>query len=101
MATLGVHSGLVTFIEGSDEPLGYRLSRTSANSAVRSLRLDKLGVTGSSPVPPICEDPAHGGVFFAATVALVALPGNSRRELKRGHDKPLATVARAPSAFSH
>jgi hypothetical protein len=53
MATLGVHSGLVTFSEGSDEALGYAFSRTPANSGVRSLRLDKLGVTGSSLVPPI------------------------------------------------
>jgi hypothetical protein len=33
------------------------VERTGANGYERPPRLDKLGVTGSSPVPPISEDP--------------------------------------------
>jgi hypothetical protein len=33
------------------------------NRAERSPRIDKLGVTGSSPVPPTSRKPRYGGVF--------------------------------------
>ena len=34
-------------------------------------QLDKLGVTGSSPVPPTIRKPRSGGVFYAPSVSSV------------------------------
>src|SRR5437764_167130 len=40
-------------------------SEDAANACERRYRLDKLGVTGSSPVPPTSETPASPGVFVS------------------------------------
>jgi hypothetical protein len=42
-----------------------RRQRTAANSREPPPRIDKLGVTGSSPVPPTTETPAHAGVSLS------------------------------------
>src|SRR5437016_1436866 len=39
---------------------------TSASRRERGGRLDKLGVTGSSPVPPTSERPAQAGFFHGS-----------------------------------
>jgi hypothetical protein len=40
-------------------------------------QLDKLGVTGSSPVPPTSRKPRHGGVFAYPVRLLAAVPSHS------------------------
>jgi hypothetical protein len=42
--------------------LTKRFFRTGANARERPRRFDKLGVTGSSPVPPTSESPANAGL---------------------------------------
>jgi hypothetical protein len=54
-----------------------RVERTRANGRERLLRVDKLGVTGSSPVPPIekscvlrlfVDSPGYGESLIASIV---------------------------------
>jgi hypothetical protein len=42
---------------------GYTVARPGRLAQLGEHQLDKLGVTGSSPVPPITEAPASPGVF--------------------------------------
>jgi|SRR5436190_13418118 len=46
--------------------------RTSANRRERVLHIDKMGVTGSSQVPPHLGSPRQAGVFVFSTVASFA-----------------------------
>ena len=45
-----------------------------SNQVRRTGRLDKLGVTGSSPVPPIAESPGNRGCFPAGAVNVLVIP---------------------------
>src|SRR5262249_8151832 len=50
---------------GLDWPFPGRLAQLGEH------QLDKLGVTGSSPVPPICEKPCNGRAFSLKAAATV------------------------------
>jgi hypothetical protein len=53
------------------------------NQVRRTDRLDKLGVTGSSPVPPIKESPAEARVLLASRFdAQVGASGVGRQGLQ-------------------
>src|SRR5829696_1975052 len=89
MATVGVRSGSASLTATLGQPLSYAVSRTAANTETRSLRLDKLGVTGSSPVPPTSRKPRYGGVFHwswrqsASRPSLLWLQSGSVHQTKR------------------
>jgi hypothetical protein len=63
--------------------------RTWGNWRERVLSLDKLGVTGSSPVPPTHEAPGNGGFLF---------PRWKRRSLDDGAWQPLGNPSRSGTA---
>ena len=75
-----------------------RFERTRANERERSHRLDKLGVTGSSPVPPTSRNP------LLPTGFVVFGPGVDSRHggpwSRCGHDRAPGLVALRGCCYS-
>jgi hypothetical protein len=77
MATLDVRSRSLGSSSAGRILLSYAIERTYAHRREQPLRIDKLGVTGSSPVPPIekscvlrlfVDSPGYGESLIASIV---------------------------------
>jgi hypothetical protein len=66
MATLGVRSRSLKRSLALRIPLNHAPSANRSEPTRTPVRVDKLGVTGSSPVPPTSEAPEIGGFAFSA-----------------------------------
>src|SRR5215208_6604540 len=65
MATLDVRSGSLNRSLARGIALNHAPSANASEPARTLPRIDKLGVTGSSPVPPIRKGPAQAGFLFS------------------------------------
>lgn len=97
MLAANVRSGSLAANSANRKPAFSRANRTGANRRERLLRIDKLEVTCSSPVPPTQEAPAQTGLFLcgeencaAVLAAETAIFAAARDEL-RAHRERQAT----------
>jgi hypothetical protein len=74
MLATGVRSGALAANSPERKTSVCRDKRTDANGCERLSRFDKLGVTGSSPVPPTSQRPRLSGFVVVPVLTLALTP---------------------------